>query len=109
MTTATPTPSPVERGIRTLIAAVVGFGLALLVKWGINVPASDAAQVIALLTAGATAGYNALALYLERRFGWAKWLMLGIGGAVGSVEAAAVPAPAPAPAKAAAKKAATKP
>ncbi len=72
-------PSEVQRGLRTLVAAVVGFGVAELVRVGIHVPASDVAIVIPILTAAAATGYNALALYLEKRFSWAKVLMLGIG------------------------------
>ena len=73
-------PTTIQRGLRTLVASAVGFVVAFLaVHFGFKVDEGTQASLIAGITAAATAGYNALALWLEKRYSWAKWLLLGIG------------------------------
>ena len=74
-----PLPTAVQRGLRTAVACVVGVIVAGLAHLGIHVPASEVPFVYAPICAGVTIGYNAGALYAEKRWKWARWLLLNIG------------------------------
>jgi hypothetical protein len=76
-----PIPTAIQRGIRTGIAALVGFVAAFaLTHWGWHVSGTEEGTAIGVLTSVATAAYNALALYLEKHFAWGKYLLLNVGG-----------------------------
>ena len=73
-------PTGVQRGIRTAIASGVGFVAAYcLTHFGWHISGADEGAAIGALTAAATTGYTALALYLERRYSWARALLGFVG------------------------------
>lgn len=91
------TPTPVERGIRTAIAAGVGIAVAEVARVGLKIPAADQTQAVVYIVAVTTTAYNAVALWAEQRFGWARWLMLNIGATKRSIGPVAVTPPATPP------------
>ena len=64
--------------IRTGVAALVGMLAAFLLSQGVELPEEFQAQLIVLLSALASAGYNALVIYLERNVHPMFGVLLGI-------------------------------
>jgi ABC-type Fe3+-siderophore transport system permease subunit len=74
------TPTAVERAIRTAISAAVGFvAVFCLTHFGWHISGAGEGAAIGALTAGAMTLYNAFALWAEKKWSWARFLLLGVG------------------------------
>lgn len=80
MTASASVPTTVQRAVRTGIAAAVGFVAAFLLNhFGLHLSSANEATAVSALTAVFATAYNALALYLEKKYAWARWLLARVG------------------------------
>jgi hypothetical protein len=73
-------PTTVQRAIRTGIAAAVGFLVGYVAThFAIHLSSGDEGTVIGIVDSLVMFGYASLALWAEKRWSWARWLLLRIG------------------------------